>query len=161
MQDKDLPVLPHQRAELDKARETMGRIDRHAAKDMEQAYSRDPALAAEAASGRVGGAMQAMQREADIRTDPDKRADRFVEGWRELGQRRDALQQGGDHHGARKMSEQMAGMAKSLERDAQMESVLRTRKPELGISIDTGRQLAHDLASSVGIERGRGMGMSR
>ncbi|PQM28823.1 Ti-type conjugative transfer relaxase TraA [Sphingopyxis lindanitolerans] len=161
MQDKDLPVLPHQRAELDKAREAMGRIDRHAAKDMEEAYARDPALATEAASGRTGGAVQAMQREADIRTDPDKRAGRFVEGWRELGQQREEYQQGGDYRGVRKMSEQMAGMAKSLERDAQMESVLRGRKAELGISIDTGRQLAHDLASSVGIERGRDMGMSR
>src|SRR3546814_8183481 len=59
------------------------------------------------------------------------------------------------------MSEQMAGMAKSLERDAQMESVLRARKPELGLHIETGRQLSHDLASSVGIEVARGLGMSR
>ena len=54
-------------------------------------------------------------------------------------------------------------MAKSLERDAQVESVLRGRKQELGISFETGRQLSHDLASSVGIEMGRGrdLGMSR
>jgi hypothetical protein len=155
MQDKGLPVLPHQRAELDKAREAMNATGKHAAKDMEQAYKRDPALASEAAGGRVRQAMRAMQLEAEIRTDPDKRADRFVEGWRQLHQHREELQRDGDFRGARKLSEQMAGMAKSLERDAQVESVLRERKQELGISFETGRQLSHDLASSVGIEMGR------
>ncbi|HEY0597239.1 Ti-type conjugative transfer relaxase TraA [Sphingopyxis sp.] len=161
MQDKGLPVLPHQRAELDKAREAMGKVDSHAAKDMESAYRRNPALATEAAGGRSQRAIQAMRLEAEIRSDPDKRADRFVEGWRQLGQHREELRRDGDVRGARKLSEQMAGMAKSLERDAQMESVLRGRKQELGIGIDTGRQLSHDLASSVGVEMGRSLGMSR
>jgi Ti-type conjugative transfer relaxase TraA len=163
MQDKGLPVLPHQRAELDKAREAMDQTGKHAAKDMEQAYSRDPALASDAAGGRVRQAIRAMQLEAEIRSDPDKRADRFVEGWRQLGQHREELQRDGDFRGARKVSEQMAGMAKSLERDAQVESLLRGRKQELGISFETGRQLSHDLSSSVGIEMGRGHdhGLSR
>lgn len=160
MQNKDLPVLPHQRTELDKAREALNRAESHGAKDMEEAYIRDPDLVAEASRGRVDGALRAMRREADVRIDPAKRADRFIEGWRELGQQRDSLQRSGDHRGARKMSEQMAGMAKGLERDAQMESILRTRKPELGIQIETGRQLAHDLTSSIGIEKGRSLGMS-
>jgi Ti-type conjugative transfer relaxase TraA len=155
MQDKRLPVLPHQRAELDKAREAMDQTGKHTAKDMEQAYSRNPALASDAADGRVRQAIRAMQLEAEIRTDPDKRADRFVEGWRQLGQHREELQRDGDFRSARKVSEQMAGMAKSLERDAQMESLLRGRKQELGLNFDTGRKLTHDLASSVGIEMGR------
>lgn len=163
MQDKGLPVLPHQRAELDKAREAINQTGKHAAQDMERAYGRDPALVTEASGGRVRQAMRAMQLEAEIRTDPDKRADRFVEGWRQLGQHREELQRDGDFRGARKVSEQMAGMAKSLERDAQVESLLRDRKQELGIDFDTGRKLAHDLASSVGIEMGRSQdhGLSR
>jgi hypothetical protein len=155
MQDKGLPVLPHQRAELDKAREAINQTGKHAAQDMERAYGRDPALVPEASAGRVRQAMRAMQLEAEIRTDPDKRADRFVEGWRQLGQHREELQRDGDFRGARKVSEQMAGMAKSLERDAQVESLLRGRKQELGIDFDTGRKLTHDLAGSVGIEMGR------
>lgn len=156
MQDKGLPVLPHQRAELDKAREAMNQTGKHAAQDMERAYSRDPALAFDAAGGRVRQAIRAMQLEAEIRADPDKRADRFMEDWRQLGQYREELQRDGDFRGARKVSEQMASMAKSLERDAQVESVLRGRKQELGIAFETGRQLSHDLASSIGIEMGRG-----
>jgi Ti-type conjugative transfer relaxase TraA len=163
MQDQGLPVLPHQRTELDKAREAMNQTSKHAAHDMERAYSRDPALASEASSGQVRQALRAMQLEAEIRIDPDKRADRFVEGWQQLGRHREELQRDGDFRGARKVSEQMAGMAKSLERDPQMESLLRDRKQELGIDFDTGRQLSHDLSSSVGIEMGRGHdhGMSR
>jgi hypothetical protein len=84
MQDKGLPVLPHQRAELDKAREAMDRTAKHAAKDMERAYDRNPGLVSEASGGRIRQAMRAMQLEAEIRTDPDKRADRFVEGWHQL-----------------------------------------------------------------------------
>lgn len=84
-----------------------------------------------------------------------------MEGWRQLQQHRDELQRGGDFRGARKVSEQMAGMAKSLERDAQVESLLRGRKHELGIDFDTGRKLAHDLAGNVGIEMGRSHGLSR
>ncbi|MCI4590409.1 Ti-type conjugative transfer relaxase TraA [Sphingobium sp. BYY-5] len=161
MQDQGLPVLPHQQAELDKAREALTQTAKHAVKDMEQAYGRDPALVSDAAGGRVQGAIRAMQLEAEIRVDPDKRADRFVEGWRQLGQHRQELQHDEDFRGARKITEQMAGIAKSLERDAQMESILRSRKQELGIDFDTGRKLSQDLSNSVGIEMGRGHGMSR
>lgn len=160
MQDKGLPILAHQRAELDRAREWLNATGPNAARDMEQAYRRDPALVAEASGGRVRQAVRAMQLEAEIRTDPAKRADRFVEGWRELRQHRNELQRDGDMRGARKVSEQMAGMAKSLERDPQMESLLRPRRAELGIDMDTGRNLARDLAASVGFERARSLGLS-
>lgn len=61
MQDKGLPILPHQRAELGKARDALNATDRHAAKDMEEAYRRDPGLTAEAARGRTDGAIRAMR----------------------------------------------------------------------------------------------------
>lgn len=161
MQAKGLPVLPHQRAALDKAREVMSKIDSQAAKDMESAYHRDPALITEAAGGRSQRAIQAMRLEAEVRTDPAMRADRFVEDWRQLRQKQDDLKRDGDFRGAKRVGQEMAGLAKSLERDAQMESVLRGRKQELGINIDTGRRLSHELASSVGIERGHSLGISR
>jgi hypothetical protein len=115
----------------------------------------------DAAGGRVRQALRAMQLEAEVRTDPDKRADRFVEQWRKLdGQYRGAYARG-DYDAIGRVRSDMGAMAKSLERDAQVESVLRGRKQELGIDFDTGRKLSHDLASSVGIEMGRSLGMSR
>src|SRR3546814_2882347 len=56
MQDKDLPILPHQRTELDKARDALDRAGWHAARDMEEAYARDPDLVAEASRGPHGRA---------------------------------------------------------------------------------------------------------
>ncbi len=161
MQDRGLPILAHQHAALDKAREALNETGRHAARDMEQAYGRDPALVAEASNGRVRKAIRAMQLETQVRTDPAKRADRFVEGWRELRQHRDELRRDGDKSGARKVAEKMSRMAKSLERDAQVESLLRPRRAELGIDRDTGRKLARDLADSATFERARDLGLSR
>jgi Ti-type conjugative transfer relaxase TraA len=161
MEDKGLPVLPHQQIELEKARKALGSLSPHAAKDIEQAYSRDASLVREASGGRVQRAFQAMQLEAEIRINPEKRADRFVETWRKLDRQYRISYAQGDFDAVHRTRDSMGAMAKSLERDAQMESVLRQRRPELGIDMDMGRKLSHDLASSVGIEMGRGLGMSR
>jgi hypothetical protein len=48
-------------------------------------------------------------------------------------------------------------MAKSLERDPQMESLLRNRSRELGLPIAMGRGLGRDLVDYLGLGRGRGL----
>lgn len=101
-----------------------------------------------------------MQLEAEIRADPAQRADRFVNDWQRLGQVRLTMQRDGDTKGAREVSHRMAEMAKGLERDAQVESLLRGRPRELGIKSELGRDLARDLAASVKMERSRSFGMS-
>ena len=53
----------------------------------------------------------------------------------------------------------MGDMAKSLERDPQLESILANRKKDLGIEIDSGRRLGLELAFSHGIDLGRGRGL--
>ena len=55
----------------------------------------------------------------------------------------------------------MRSMARSLERDPQVESILANRKRELGIAIDSGRRLGAELAFNHGIDlrRGRGLGI--
>lgn len=50
-------------------------------------------------------------------------------------------------------------MAKSLERDPQLESILANRKHDLGISVDSGRRLGAELAFTHGIDLGRGRGI--
>ena len=51
---------------------------------------------------------------------------------------------------------EMGNMAKSLERDPQMESLLAGRKAALGIEMDDGRSLGRALALSQGIDFGLG-----
>ena len=55
----------------------------------------------------------------------------------------------------------MAGLAKSLERDAQMESLLRPRARELGLGIgmEPGRGLSRELSDWFGLSRGRGLSL--
>jgi hypothetical protein len=67
------------------------------------------------------------------------RADRFVERWQQLRQDRDRLYRAGDMAGREKAGKEMAGMAKSLERDPQVESILRDRTRELGLEIGMNR----------------------
>jgi hypothetical protein len=105
--------------------------------------------------------MRAMSREAQLRADPFQRAEQFIEGWQQLRQAQDDLRRDGDLRGARSVGERMRGMARGLERDPQVESLLRGRDHELGIDANTGRSLARDLADSVPLDRDRSLGMDR
>jgi hypothetical protein len=55
----------------------------------------------------------------------------------------------------------MGNMAKSLERDPQLESLLANRKAALGIHMATERRFGAELAFHHGIDlfRGRGLGL--
>ncbi len=158
------PVLEHQKVALERATEALDQIRPGASRDLASAMQRDPALLRDAAAGRSGPMIEAMAQEARVRTDPNLRADRFVERWQQLSQDRDRLYRAGDMTGREKAGKEMAGMAKSLERDPQVESILRNRTRELGLEIgmersrqmgggELGRQLTHEL----GIGRDRGL----
>ncbi|WP_145199428.1 Ti-type conjugative transfer relaxase TraA [Sphingobium sp. B2] len=156
-----IDAMPHQREAFDRAREALDAIRPNASADLGAAFQRQPALVHEAAEGRGQVALRAMSQEAELRADPYSRADRFVEGWQQLRQAQDELRRDGDFRGAKRVGQDMAGMAKSLERDAQVESLLSGRRQELGIDVDMGRSLASDLADSVPFDHGRDLGMSR
>ena len=108
----------------------------HGWQDAEAAYSKDNSLAREAGSGRVNRAIRALQLETEIRTDPQRRADRFVEDWRKLDQTSRRQYEAGDIMAHKATRRAMGDMAKSLERDPQLESLLANRKRELGIGIE-------------------------
>ncbi len=159
MNDRDLPVLAHQRRALVEARDAMKEVSPHAAKDLERAYLREPGLAGEVASGRTQRAIRVLQLEAEVRSDPSLRADRFVQRWQGLERQRTALHREGDMTGARQVKESMGAMAKSLERDPQVESLLRGRRAELGLPSNMGRSVGQGLTEYLGIGRGRGLGI--
>jgi len=50
-------------------------------------------------------------------------------------------------------------MAKGLERDPQLESLLRNRTQELGLSSQSGQSLSQDLQRHLGRSLGRGLGL--
>jgi Glu-tRNA(Gln) amidotransferase subunit E-like FAD-binding protein len=61
---------------------------------------------------------------------------------------------------AGKVPDRMIGVAKSLERDPQVESILRQRKEILGVAELPGRNLGQSLADMIRRTRGRGIGIA-
>ena len=149
-------VNPAQLKELQTARQAFEEVRPYGSHDAEAAYRKNPELAREAAGGQVSRAVRALQLETELRTDPSRRADRFVERWQKLGQTSQRQYQAGDMSGYRATRSAMGDMAKSLERDPQLESILASRKNDLGIAFESGRRLGQELAFTHGIDLGRG-----
>jgi hypothetical protein len=152
-------ATPEQVKELQKSRRAFEEVRPYGSHDAEAAYKKNTELAREAAGGRVNRAIHALQLETELRIDPSRRADRFVQRWQELKQTSQHQYQASDMSGCRATRSMMGDMARGLERDPQMESILANRKRELGISFETGRRLGHELAFAHGIDLGRGRGL--
>jgi Ti-type conjugative transfer relaxase TraA len=158
-QERGDRASPEQVTELQDARKAFEEVRPYGPHDAEAAYKKNPELASETATGQVNRTVRALQLETELRTDPQRRADRFVERWRELGQASQRHYQAGDMSGYKATRSAMGDMAKSLERDPQLESILANRKQALGIGIESGRRLGQELAFSHGIDLGRGRGI--
>jgi Ti-type conjugative transfer relaxase TraA len=152
---------PEQVKELQKARRVFEEVRPNGSVDAEAAYKKDPDLAHEAAGGRVNRAIRALQLETELRINPERYADRFVQRWQELDHTSLRQYQAGDFSGYKSTRSAMGEMARSLERDPQLESLLENRKRELGMTFETGRRLGLELAFSLGLDldRGRGLGI--
>jgi Ti-type conjugative transfer relaxase TraA len=156
MQERGGKASPEQVKELQEARKVFEAVRPYGSHDAEAAYKKNPELALEAASGNPARAIRALQLETELRTDPNRRADRFVERWQKLDHTSGRQYQAGDIAGYKATRSAMGDMAKSLERDPQLESILANRKRDLGIAFESGRRLGQELAFAHGIDLGRG-----
>jgi len=164
-----LPVLDMQRQEMGDAGRQLDQV-RDGMKDlMRSTLQNDPATvrAMTELSGRerVAQVIDGMKRENAALQDPNIRAERFVERWQELQGQRKQLR-GWQHDDARaKVESQMNGLTKSLERDPQVDSILRNRRQELGIGqeLRRGQSIAHQLQEEMSRSRqiSRGIGLGR
>lgn len=157
--EKGAPILEHRKVALEQARAALDQVRPRASRDMMAAIGRNPALLRDAASGRSNPMLAAMAQEAQVRADPHLRADRFVERWQSLRAEHERHGRAGNWGGRDKAGAAMADMAKSLERDPQMEMVLRGRTRELGLetSREPGRDLSRQLTQQLGLGRDRGL----
>ncbi|MBP2275357.1 MAG: hypothetical protein ACJASD_001156 [Sphingomonas echinoides] len=153
------PYTDEQKTELVASRRSLDTIRPHAVDDLETAMANDTRLIDEAAKGRTAATIRAMQLEAEMRENPTLRADVFVERWQSLERRRQALRRYNEDSKIRVVETKMIGMAKSLERDPQVESILRIRKGELGLTATPNRSIGHSLADMIGRRRSRGLGV--
>jgi hypothetical protein len=158
-----LPVLDMQRQEIRVAGQQLDQVQDGMNDLMRSTLQNDPATARAMTelSGRerVGQVIEGMKRENAALQDPNVRAERFVNRWQELQGQRQELR-GWQHGEARgKVESQMSGLAKSLERDPQAESIVRGRSKELGIR----HELRHEQSISRALqdEMSRGQRLSR
>jgi Ti-type conjugative transfer relaxase TraA len=156
MQERGGKASPAQVKELQEARKVFEEVRPYGSHDAESAYKKKPELVREAAGGQVNRAIRALQLETELRTDPSRRADRFVQRWQKLDHTSQRQYQAGDIAGYRATRSAMGHMAKSLEHDPQLESILANRKRDLGIAFESGRRLGQELAFTHGIDIGRG-----
>ena len=98
-----------------------------------------------------------MAHEAQVRTNPELRADRFVERWQGMARERAELTRSGDREAAQRTGKKMESLAGTLHRDPQLESVLRRRAPELGLEMGRDRPISQELTRSLEIGRDRGL----
>jgi Ti-type conjugative transfer relaxase TraA len=163
MGEQGLPILPHQRAEMQKAREALESVSRETTADLRSALSRNPGLARQGATPEGMKAVQrAMATERTVRLDPGARAERFVEDWRGLQAKRAELGVSYQNADARKAIEgRMKTMAQGLGPDAQVESILRGKKVELGLGKArevAGVSMGDALVRSLTLGRSIGLG---
>ncbi|WP_267382800.1 MULTISPECIES: Ti-type conjugative transfer relaxase TraA [unclassified Sphingomonas] len=143
MEEKRLPVLPHQRTALAKAGEALDQVRPDGARDLAAAIERNPQLARDAAGGDVRGAIRGMAEEARVRADPQLRAERFMERWRAL----EAEASPGSSHAGRALID-------GLRHDPALRAELAQRAPELGLNRD--RQAPEQiLQRQIEMERAR------
>jgi Ti-type conjugative transfer relaxase TraA len=157
MRERGLPTLPHQEAARDKALASLDRVQTHAGRDTNSVFCRQPELISEAASGKTTATLRAMQLEAEIRTNPQMRADRFVNDWQAWHRRLDHAHETGHRGLAEAIKDRMERYAKDLQRDPQIDSLLANRKLQLGLQYAMGRDISEQLQHSLG--RGRGLGI--
>ena len=159
MRAQGYEALPHQQAALDKSSRALNALQPEAARDLASAVARTPALIEEAARGRTAATIRAMQLETEIRIDTGQRADRFVAEWQRLRTLRDKLSGWEQEERLGRVEFRMEAMAKELQRDPQLESLLRNRRIELGLKARASASLSHELQDYLGLSRGRGIGI--
>ncbi|TPG39845.1 hypothetical protein EAH79_14280 [Sphingomonas koreensis] len=182
MEHQGLKPLVWQQNAFAQARDALDgvRADGHA--DLSAAIARDPALITESAGGRTARAITAMQLEAEVRTNPELRADRFVTQWRQLSEQRDRLSGWQQEEAREGVEMRMRALAKGLAQDPALDRALVARRAELGLGPrqalewspgsrtgDIGRELASPvrgqsvgqaLVETLGKGRSRDAGLS-
>lgn len=157
-----LPMLDSQRAELTGAVQQLDKIHPGLSHEMTSALTHDPKLRSVmkdlTGRERTGELIKGLERERTQLADPKVRADRVIARWLGLSAKREKLE-GWQHDKARvPVEEEMRGLARELQRDPQMESILRNRKRELGIDQSLhGKSLGRELERQL--DRGRDLGL--
>jgi Ti-type conjugative transfer relaxase TraA len=131
MTGQGLSALEYQKTARMQAGQALDAVQQFGTRDLDAAFAREPGLVSEAANGRTASVIRQMQLETELRTNPELRADRFVQAWQQLRSQRDKLN-GWQNEPARDAVEsRMRAMAKGLEKDPALGAALGNRGSQL------------------------------
>ncbi len=167
MRARDLPILEHQKVAYREAAETLEQLRPGAVRDLRNAIEHDPAtqraMTELRGEARTAALEAGLAQEHAIRQDPQRLTRRMVLRWRQLEEEKAILDRSGDPEQQQRFQSRRAAAIYELKRDPQLESLLRQRQRELGISGDS--QLgwvihARDLGQALSMPA-RDRGLSR
>jgi Ti-type conjugative transfer relaxase TraA len=160
MRDAQLPVLPDQKNAIDRSHAALAKLDADLAQDLASVLDRrpelrDPAAIAEAVSTR-----------REWRTNPQLRADRFVQEWQGLQQERQRAGGRGDRRAGEALDKQLMGLVERAHHDSPMTARLSLDTAALGLPASRGVQPSElikqlEISISQGRNLGRGPSMGR
>jgi hypothetical protein len=166
---QDLPILDHQRLALRDAGQKLDGVRPGAHADLKNALEHNPevatALRTMQGQPRTALLVSGIRQEERIRQDPNLQAERLVKVWAGLEAEHRRLN-GWEHDEARgKVETRMKAFVADLKRDPQLESILRNRQQELGVSRGSRldqvmRERDIDRAMTQSIRQTRGLGRS-
>ncbi len=165
---QQLPTLEYQSHELKDAGRALDELRPNATRDLNTAMRHEPqtfkAMLELRGKERSQELTAAIHHEDRVARDPGLRVERMAKEWKGLEARHEKLY-GWQHEQARKRIEgRMTEMARELKRDPQLESLMRTRSRELGISMESrlGRVMqAPSISRAIDFIRGRDRGLER
>jgi Ti-type conjugative transfer relaxase TraA len=137
MREIDLPILEHQKIELQDAGKGLDSASPGSRDLMHSALQHDKSMVRSinelTGSKRTAKLVTAMDKEQRNLADPEIRADRFVERWQALANKQDALWMTHQAPERGKVEAQMKTLVASIEGDRKIEPALHARAKELGI----------------------------
>ena len=150
---------PEQVEELQEARKVFEEVRPHGSHDAEAAYKKNPELAQEAATGRVNRAIRALQLETEIRTDPARRADRFVDAGGSSTAPASASIRRATCPATRPRGRRWATWRRALNAIRSLNPSSQAASETSASGSNSGRSLGRELAFNHGIDLGRGRGI--
>jgi Ti-type conjugative transfer relaxase TraA len=163
---QNLPVLDAQKEAYRSAAEQLERARSGSHALIQAALQYDPksaqAMSELTGRDRVGALVAGMDRESLAQDDPNIRAERFVERWNGLRSQQQQLSGWNQAQAKGEVENEMRAMSQDLQRDPELETVLRQRSRDIGITrIDRDQALARELERQVTRHRSKDLGLER
>jgi Ti-type conjugative transfer relaxase TraA len=164
MQERGLPILESQKSEMRAAGQQMENARPGSSDLTRSALRQDPEMKEimmeRSGRDRVGKLIDGMEKERAQQADPNVRADRIIDRWQALQEERTALSGWQQDEARGKIEGEMRKMTAEIEKDPQVETIVRERAQEIGIShVRENKGITGEMEQQLA--RGHSQGLER